>query len=81
MSVAFLGHSTRQLPKINGAWAPTPPTHLEEEVLRLQCLIVEGWINDSQGPSQEALVSQQNALVKEELRQHSRHLLDDVPEP
>ena len=34
-----------------------------------------------QGLSQEALVSQQNALVKKELRQHSRHLLDNVPEP
>ena len=41
MSVSLLDHSTRQLPSINVTWAPTPPTHSEEEVLCLQCLIVE----------------------------------------
>ena len=81
MCVSFPDHSTCHLLTINGTWAPTPPTHREEDVLRLECLIIEGWIFAKKGPSQEALVCQYNALVKEELRQHSRHLLDDVPEP
>ena len=79
MCVSFLDHSTRQLPTIIVTWAPTPPTHCKEDVLRLQCLIVEGSIFVKQGPSQEALVSHQNALVKKKLRQHLRHLLDNVP--
>ena len=68
-------------PMINITWAPTPPTHSGEEILRLECLIVEGWTFVKHGPTQEALVSHQNALVGEELRQHSRHLLDNVPDP
>ena len=60
---------------------PPPHTHPEEEVFRLQREIVEGWILVKQGPSQEALVSHQTELVKEELRQHLRHLLDNVSEP
>ena len=67
----------------NVTWALTPPTHSrwEEEVVRLQRLLVEGWIFFKYSLTQEALVSHQSALVKEEFRQHSRHLLDNVPEP
>ena len=85
MSVSFLDHSTRQLPTINVTWVPNlgphpahtlggrspPPPMLNRRRL--------GFCQE--GPSQEALVSYQNALVEEELRQNSRHLLDNVPEP
>ena len=57
------------------------PAHLQSKEVRLQGLIVEGWIFSKCGLTQEALVSYQNALDEEELCQHSRHLLDNVSEP